>query len=141
MRKNISQVIETFKQGKPLRVDSVHTDGKKIYSYNLVIAERDEKGDVWVTDESDSTSKTDTTRIRACQITFLGRKVRDKKLPDFQEIPTTGCNGMPGMSFLQIQKGISILLPNATWGEDSDGQLIIYTNLRENGYHVEDMDD
>jgi DNA topoisomerase VI subunit B len=72
MRKNISQVIEAFKQGKPLRVDSVHTDGKKIYSYNLVIAERDEKCDVWVTDESDSTSKTDTTRINACKQVFHG---------------------------------------------------------------------
>ena len=28
----------------------------------------------------------------------------------------------------KLQHDIARLLPNATWGEDNDGQLVIYTN-------------
>jgi hypothetical protein len=35
------------------------------------------------------------------------------------------------MTYADLVNNISLILPNATFGEDNDGQLIIYTDLRE----------
>lgn len=35
------------------------------------------------------------------------------------------------MTYQQLVRAIAKILPNATLGEDNDGQLIVYTNLSE----------
>lgn len=41
------------------------------------------------------------------------------------------------MTYAELVKSIEDILPGATFGEDNDGQLIIYTNKSEIGYDAE----
>lgn len=48
---------------------------------------------------------------------------------------------MLGVTIDDIMRSVLEILPNATVGEDSDGQVVIYTNLRtiSSDGHVVDM--
>lgn len=70
MRKNISKVIQAFQAGKGFFDKTCSTDGNRIFSYRMQIAERLEDGSVSIVSESESPSKTTTTHIRAVSLVF-----------------------------------------------------------------------
>lgn len=35
------------------------------------------------------------------------------------------------MTYVELAQAIAAILPNATFGEDNDGQIVVYTNLRQ----------
>src|SRR6185369_5025170 len=68
MRKNIEAVIAAFNAGKSHQEKTCRTDGRVIYSYALVIAERLPNGSVKILDEGASPSRTTTAQIRAVRM-------------------------------------------------------------------------
>jgi len=73
MRKNMEKVIACFKAGQACKGDSTgscSTDGNRIYSYAMVIAERKPGGKVAVVPRETSPSKTTTSHIDACLKAF-----------------------------------------------------------------------
>lgn len=70
MRKNIGKVIEAYKLRKTARGDSngsCSTDGERIYSYAMVIAERLPDGTTRFATE-DGCSRTTASQIRAVRL-------------------------------------------------------------------------
>jgi len=71
MRKNIQKVIQAFKDGKAIQGDSKRTcwtDGRNLYSYNMLLAKRFDNGSkdmIVVISEEYSPSRTTTAQIRA----------------------------------------------------------------------------
>jgi len=71
MRKNIQKVIQAFKDGKAIQGDSKRTcwtDGRNLYSYNMLLAKRFDNGGtdmIVVIDESYAPSRTTKAQIRA----------------------------------------------------------------------------
>lgn len=43
------------------------------------------------------------------------------------------------MTYAQLVDAISTILPNATFDEDNDGQLIIYTDMKQVGKDDEEL--
>lgn len=70
MRKNIGKVIEAFRSGKALHDKTCSTDGSRIFSYRMPIAERRNDGSVSIVSEGESPSRTTTSHIRAVSLVF-----------------------------------------------------------------------
>lgn len=69
MRKNISKVIEAFRDRKSAIGDSkrsCHTDGETVYSYSTPIARRNPDGSLWIT--SERYSRTTNAQITALRV-------------------------------------------------------------------------
>jgi hypothetical protein len=68
MRKNIEKVIAAFKAGKSASGDSkktCSTDGERIYSYAMRIAERHDDGSIWILPYESAPSVTTKSHVRA----------------------------------------------------------------------------
>lgn len=63
-RKNVTAVIDAFRDGRAKREATCHTDGDVVWSYGLPIAARIH-GEVVVLDPTESPSRTTTSQIRA----------------------------------------------------------------------------
>ena len=44
------------------------------------------------------------------------------------------------MTFQELRNAISPILPKCQLGEDNDGQVVVYTNLKEENGELVDMD-
>lgn len=65
MRKNIGNVIAAFKAKRAHHEATCSTDGDRIYSYRMLIAERRDNGSIWVMPRDVSPSRTTTSQIDA----------------------------------------------------------------------------
>lgn len=77
MRKNITKVINAFQKKKSIVGDkrrTCSTDGEKIYSYRMVIAER-VNDEIFIADVEASPSVTTTQQINACHFMLSGTTV------------------------------------------------------------------
>lgn len=75
MRKNIASVIDAFHNHEPYREKTCRTDGKVVYSYNMVIAVRAADGAVVVVDPKHAPSATTRSHMRAVLAAFPGARV------------------------------------------------------------------
>jgi hypothetical protein len=73
MRKNIKAVIQAFERGeaKGTPRDTCHTDGTRVYSYAMLIAERMPNGVVRIVDVSEGPSVTTRGQIRALHVALV----------------------------------------------------------------------
>lgn len=69
MRKNASEVIDAFKRHEYKQGATIWTDGKKVYSYAMVIGEHKEDS-VWIAPYENAPSNTTRSHIRALQHSF-----------------------------------------------------------------------
>ena len=73
MRRNILKVLQAFEDGKPAAGDSrgtCWTDGRKVYSYRMVIAGRTDEGTIVIVPYDAGPSRTTKSQIRACEVFF-----------------------------------------------------------------------
>ena len=70
MRKNISNVIDAFKNGFAHKERTCSTDGTTIKSYAMTIAERNLDGSVWVIDRGEAPSATTRSQVDAVRRSF-----------------------------------------------------------------------
>lgn len=66
MRKNIQKVLAAFEAGIPHNEKTCSTDGTKLYSYRMLIAEKTPQG-IRVVSLAESPSRTTSAQIRAAQ--------------------------------------------------------------------------
>ena len=69
MRKNIQKVINAFIHEQSCHEKTCSTDGNKVYSYHMVIAERRRNG-IYIVPASKAPSNTTRSQIYALQETF-----------------------------------------------------------------------
>jgi len=73
MRKNMKSVIEAFVNLKSKNEKTCHTDGTNIYSYNMLIAKR-ENGEIFILPYKKAPSNITRSQVRALKVTFPNAK-------------------------------------------------------------------
>lgn len=74
MRKNMAKVIAAFEQGLAASGDSkrtCYTDGDRVYSYAMLIAERTADG-IRIVEYASAPSATTRSQVRALEVSFPG---------------------------------------------------------------------
>lgn len=66
MRKNIENVIQAFLNNKSHQEKTCRTNGKEIFSYNLVIAKYNDDGSIWI--HPRNSTRTTNSQISAIQV-------------------------------------------------------------------------
>jgi hypothetical protein len=70
MRKNMSNVIESFVAGRSAQEKTCRTDGETVWSYEMPIAHRAVSGTVYVVECARSLTNTTRSQVRALESSF-----------------------------------------------------------------------
>jgi hypothetical protein len=70
MRKNTQAVLEAFKVGKSASDGTISTDGTNVYSYNMLIAQRDKRGNIQVIEYNKAPSHTTRLHVKGLEYYF-----------------------------------------------------------------------